>query len=135
MKQIQNALDETLIKNTANGYNVFCKELIPAQKQSKPKRKTKKQKKDVANTATVNVNVNISFDESYFDDIHIHIPVSQNINNNVNVKCHDQFLCWICGDMFASNQQLVQHASDLHFYDWMAANSFWELTENYMLRY
>ena len=105
----------------------FCKEFAPAQKRPKTRRKSKKQQQK-------SVNNNISFDESYFDNINIQ-SVVENVNNNVNVKPPDQFLCWICGDIFGSNDLLVQHASNLHFYDWMAANSYWELSDNSMLRF
>ena len=129
-----------------SGFNLFCREFQSGMNQAA--------KSDYLH--------NISFDETFLDpnpgfENNLHNSEifmesgASNLNgsgskssennvkldsievNNNNVKSPS--LCWICGELCGSNQELLQHASSLHFSDWLADNSYWDVNEMLQLRY
>ena len=115
-RKLQIWREENLQKNEdAVGFNLFCKEFEPSDKNNN---------KNTLSSAEV-----LEFNESYFE------TCSSSVHPTDHFQTKESCLCWICGGMFQSKNQLRQHAVDDHFSDWLASMTLFELDEMLKLRY
>ena len=89
------------------GFNMYCKEQESRHEVVITEMELLEQQRS---------EVIFSFDESYLDSI------LSSLDSNDVVR-DDSILCWICGQFVSSKDELLQHASEQHFPEWLESNA------------
>ena len=102
-------LDRVNSTHASVGFNIYCKEQESRQEV-------------VISEQELRSEVIFSFDESYLDSI---------LNSlDSHVGQDDSSLCWMCGQFLPSKEELLQHASEQHFQEWLESNAQYQNNVN-----